>query len=180
MLSFYKEVGDQSCLGGRAVRMTGVAVISELFIFACLKTGLARAIDGDRQVKQRPRRARNELRSSPSRSSSSISLYSHLHIPPVYLFFFFLIRRASICPLSFLSICKVIVIYPDAYLLYLTRPSVLPCKAGEVDNVIIGVISHWTTCRSALYVDLSLAVTPLPRGAEERERRFVFKYFMLW
>lgn len=160
MLSFYKEVGDQSSVGCRTVRTAGVAFIWELFIFACLKTVLAKTIDGGTLVKQRPRHAGNELRSFSSYSSSSISLYSHLHIS-VYLFFL----RANICSLSFLSICKVIVIYPDAYLLYLTRPSVLPCKEGDVDNVIIGVISHWTTCWGELYVDLSLLSSSLPREA---------------
>lgn len=161
MLSFYKEVGDQSSVGGHTVRTAGVAFIWELFIFACLKTVLAKTIDGLAVVKQRLGQARNELRSFWSYSSSSISLYSHLHISldP------FFPLRASIRSLSFLSICKVIVIYPDAYLLYLTRPSVLPCKEGDVDNVIIGVISHWTTCWGELYVDLSLLSSPLPRGA---------------
>lgn len=86
MLSVYKEVGDQSSVGGHTVRMAGVAFIWELFIFACLKTVLAKTIDGGALVKQRPRHARNELWSFPSYSSSSISLYSHLHIS-VYLFF---------------------------------------------------------------------------------------------
>lgn len=93
MLSFYKEVGDQSLVGGHTGRTAGVAFIWELFIFACLKTGLktglAGTIDGRTLVKQRPRHARNELRSFPSDLSSSISLYSHLHIS-VYLFLFLL------------------------------------------------------------------------------------------
>lgn len=85
MLSFYKEVGDQSFVGGRALRAAGVAFIWELFIFACLETVRAKTIDGGLLVKQRLRHARNELQSFSSYPSSSISLYSHLHIS-VYLF----------------------------------------------------------------------------------------------
>ena len=47
MLSFYKEVGDHSSVGGRALRAAGVAFICELFIFACLEiVQRGKAIDG--------------------------------------------------------------------------------------------------------------------------------------
>ncbi|MPC97313.1 hypothetical protein E2C01_092624 [Portunus trituberculatus] len=58
------------------------------------------------------------------------------------------------------------------YLLYLPPPSVLPVKEADVDNVIIGVISHRPTCSDVQYVEPGLFSCPAPTTQQDEEASF--------